>query len=113
MAARNQLLGAPPYPVEGAIKALGANIRTARLRRNITLAEIAEKVGVSRFAVANAEKGKASTSIAVYLALLWALGLLEQMTDVADPSKDSEGLTLSLAHDRTKARRSEVLDNDF
>jgi hypothetical protein len=32
MAARNPLLAAPPYEVEQALKTLGANIRTARLR---------------------------------------------------------------------------------
>jgi hypothetical protein len=37
MAARNQLLEAQPYPVEQALKRLGQNLRTARLRRNLTI----------------------------------------------------------------------------
>ena len=37
MTARNKLLTAPPYPVEKTLKGLGANLRTARLRRNLTI----------------------------------------------------------------------------
>jgi len=44
MSARNPLLAAPPYPVEKALKKLGANLRTARLRRNLTIQEVAEKI---------------------------------------------------------------------
>lgn len=36
---------APPYPVEQTIKRLGVNLRTARLRRNLTIQDVAEKIG--------------------------------------------------------------------
>src|SRR5258708_4895952 len=68
MKARNTLLGAPPYEVEAALKKLGADLRTARLRRNLTSEEAAQKIGTSRFMVADAEKGKPSTNVAVYAA---------------------------------------------
>lgn len=45
---RGHLLSAPPYEVETALKRLGADLRTARLRRNITLAEVAERIGAGR-----------------------------------------------------------------
>jgi len=76
MTARNTLIQAPPYPVERTIKRLGANLRTARLRRNLTIEEIGEKIGTGPRAVSDAEKGKVSTGIAVYTALLWAYDLL-------------------------------------
>ena len=47
------------------------------------------------------------------MALLWALGLLDQMEDVADPAKDKEGQTLALSRERTRARQSGEIDNDF
>jgi hypothetical protein len=59
------------------------------------------------------EKGKASTAIGVYVAALWALDLLEHLSSVADPTKDAEGLALALARERSKVRKTEVLDNDF
>ena len=113
MTAKNTLIQAPPYPVEQAIKRLGANLRTARLRRNLTIEEVGEKIGTGPRAVTVAEKGKVSTGIAVYTALLWAYDLLEPMSELADPAFDEEGLSLSLSKDRARARAKEGLDNDF
>jgi transcriptional regulator with XRE-family HTH domain len=113
MTARNKLLTAPPYAVEQTLKRLGANLRTARLRRNLTIAEMAERIGTGERAVADAEKGKPSTGIAVYAAMLWALDLLDQMSDVAAPERDDEGQTLALARERARARRKTALSNDF
>jgi len=113
MAARNKLLTAPPYPVEQTLKRLGANLRTARLRRNLTIDDMAQKIGTGPRAVADAEKGKPSTGIAIYAAMLWALDLLEQMADVAVPEKDEQGQALALSRERTRARPKTELDNDF
>lgn len=113
MTARNKLLTAPPYAVEKTLKGLGANLRTARLRRNLTIAEVAEKIGTGARAVADAEKGKPSTGIAVYAALLWALDLLDQLDVVASPESDQEGQTLALARERSRARPKMELSNDF
>jgi|SRR3990170_3675261 len=107
------LISSMPFAVETAIKRLGANLRVARLRRNLTLEEVAQKLGVSRYVVAHAEGGKPSTSVAVYAGLLWTYGLLDQFAELADPVKDKEGLALSLANERSRARRIETLDNDF
>ncbi|MFH1159250.1 MAG: helix-turn-helix transcriptional regulator [Pseudomonadota bacterium] len=113
MTARNPLLSAPPYPVEQALKKLGADIRTARLRRNLTIAEVAQKIGAGTRAISDAEKGKPSTSIAVYAALLWAFDLLGQLKQAADPDKDEEGKALAHAKGRRRARASGGLNNDF
>lgn len=113
MPARNPLLAAPPFAIEAALKKLGSDLRTARVRRNLTLEEVAEKIGVSRQVVARAEGGKPSVAIAVYAALLWTFRLLEGLADIADPSKDQEGLALIRAREPSKAYRSEQMDNDF
>jgi len=113
MASRNALIQAPPYPVEQAIKRLGANLRTARLRRNLTIEEVAEKIGTGPRAVSDAEKGKVSTGIAIYTALLWAYDLLGAMEDLGDPARDAEGLALARTHERARARHAEGLDDEF
>jgi len=113
MSARNHLLAAPPFPVEQALKRLGANLRTARLRRNLTIEDVAQKIGAGKRAVMDAEKGKPSTGIAAYAALLWAFDLLDQLNDVAGPTKDPEGQTLALSRERSRARAKGDLDNDF
>jgi DNA-binding XRE family transcriptional regulator len=113
MKARSPLLGAPPYQVEQTLKKLGADLKTARLRRGLTAGEAAQKIGTSRFAVAGAEKGKPSTSIAVYAALLWAYGLTDRLADVADPSEDEEGSRLALSREPVRARHRRQLSNEF
>lgn len=113
MAKKNQLLAAPPYLVEQTIKRLGSNLRTARVRRNLTIEEMAQKIGTGSRAIADAEKGKPSTGIVVYAALLWALDLLDQMEVVADPAKDQEGLTRALSREPEMARHRGEKDNDF
>jgi transcriptional regulator with XRE-family HTH domain len=92
---------------------LGANLRTARLRRGLSAQEVAERIGVDRRSVADAEKGKPSTSVAVYAAALWALGLIEQLAPVADPATDREGIALATQREPKRAPAREAFDNDF
>jgi transcriptional regulator with XRE-family HTH domain len=113
MVARNKLQTAPPFPVEQALKRLGENLRTARVRRNITIEDAAERIGTGRRAVMDAEKGKASTGIAVYAALLWLYDLLQPLEELADPLKDKEGLALEASNAPARARKSGGLSNDF
>jgi hypothetical protein len=67
---KNRLIEALSYPVEQALKKLGANLRTARVCRGLAIADLGERIGaVPR--VIDAGQGKAITGIAVYTALLW------------------------------------------
>ena len=98
--------GLPP-PVDEALHKLGVNLKTARVRRGLTMQEVAEKIGVSRQLVADAERGKPTTGVAVYVAVLWDLGLLDQLADVADPGQDKVGLMGALLQGRQRGRRSD------
>ena len=113
MVARNKLQLAPPFPVQQALKRLGENLRTARIRRNLTIDDAAERIGTGPRAVMEAEKGKASTGIVVYTALLWLYDLLQPFEELADPLKDQEGISLQAAKEPRRARKSGGLDNDF
>jgi transcriptional regulator with XRE-family HTH domain len=113
MPPRNQLTAATPYAVEAALKKLGGNIRTARLRRNLSLAEVAAKVGVERHAVADAERGKSGTGVGIYVGILWALNLLPMLDRVADPTSDEEGLAFAGHDERERARKSGGPSNAF
>ena len=105
--------GDAPSPSFLALDRLGANIRIARLRRRLTQAELAERIGVSRFVVADVERGKATTGVAVYIGALWALGLGDQLRSVGDPSLDKEGMALEIGRAGKRARRPQTLDDDF
>jgi transcriptional regulator with XRE-family HTH domain len=109
MVARNKLQASPPVPVEQALKRLGDNLRTARVRRNVTIEDVAERIGTGPRAVMDAEKGKPSTGIVVYLALLWLYDLLSPFEKLADPLGDKQGLSLAAAKAPTRARKSRRL----
>lgn len=103
----------PPAAVQEALERLGRNIRTARLRRKLPQEKLAQRMGVSRFVVADIEKGKPTTGIAAYMGALWVLGLLTHMRDVADPERDEEGKTLERARSPKTARSRRVLSDEF
>lgn len=103
----------PPAAVTDTLARFGRNIRIARLRRRLTQLELARRVGVSRFVVADLERGKPSTGIAAYLGALWVLGLLDQMVDVADPDRDSEGVLLDRLRGPKRGSTRKPLDDDF
>ncbi len=109
MSRRSLIVQQPPAALEQALVRLGRDIRTARLRRNWRLDDLAGRMGVSRFTVADVEKGKPGTSAAA----LWALGLLDQLAPVADPDHDSVGKTLEAARAPRVARRTRLLDDNF
>jgi DNA-binding XRE family transcriptional regulator len=113
MSKRNTLSLAPPYMVERSLTTLGANLRTARLRRNLKMQDVAEKIGVGRHVISDAENGKASTSIAVYAAMLWVFGMADQLAQIADPDADDEGKALESARLPTRARQQRTLNDDF
>jgi transcriptional regulator with XRE-family HTH domain len=102
-----------PAAVEEALIRLGRNIRTARLRRRLTREDLAGRIGVSRQVLAQIEKGKPTTAVAAYLGALWALGLLNQLREVADPDRDEEGKILERARSPKSAPKRRKMDDDF
>lgn len=113
MTKRNTLSKAPPLEVETALKQLGAKLRTARLARNISIEAVATKIGVGYRAVATAEAGKPGTAAAVYFALMWAYGLIDQMADLADPARDEIVQRSIHAREHAYPTTKGALDNDF
>jgi transcriptional regulator with XRE-family HTH domain len=111
MSRKNALTTAPPFEVEQALRRLGINLRTARLRRNLTLEVVASKIGTGVRAVRDAEAGRPGSSAAVYAALLWAYDLLLPLAEIADPAQDKEGLAKE--RQRKHAYPTKALDNDF
>jgi transcriptional regulator with XRE-family HTH domain len=102
-----------PAAVGETLERLGGNIHTARVRRKLTQEELARRMGVSRFVVADIEKGKPTTGIAAYMGALWVLGLLDHMREVADPSRDEEGTILERARSPKTARGRRTLSDEF
>jgi len=83
-----------PLAVVTTIEQLGKRLRLARQRRRIKLRDLAARAGVAYETARAAEHGALSSSIAVYVALAWAMGLEHEFGPLLDPDRDSEGLTL-------------------
>ena len=114
MSKPSRISQSPPAAVEATLKQIGQNIRTARLRRNLRLQDLAERIGLSRYVMSDIEKGKPTTAVAAYIGALWALGLTHGLNTLADPDLDAEGKALEARNaPQTAGKRRRPLDNDF
>jgi len=113
MTRKNPLTASPPILVEKALRELGGRLRAARLARNLTLDSVARKIGIGRKSVADAELGKPGVSAAVYVALLWAYDLLDDLKVAADPGRDLIAQTMLRDRERARPNQRRALDNDF
>lgn len=57
------------------LQTLGENIKLARLRRKLTMSQVAERAGISRPTLSALEKGSPAVSLGVVLQVLLVLGL--------------------------------------
>lgn len=57
------------------LEAVGENIKLARLRRKLTMKQVAERAGVSRPTISTLEKGNPAISLGIVLKVLIVLGL--------------------------------------
>ena len=83
-----------PLPVKRALAKLGADMKSARLRRRITTTLMAERAFVARSTLQKVEQGDPGVSLGVYATVLFILGLSERIAELADVGTDSVGLQL-------------------
>jgi len=80
--------------VKSALERLGQDIRNARLRRSIAVADLAVRAGTSPSSIARLERGDPGVAIGTLGDVLVVLGLLERLADLIDIRKDDLGLAL-------------------
>ena len=72
----------------------GKDLATARRKRRLTIAMMAERTGVSKNTYIRIERGDASVAMGAYAMALFSLGLGAGIGDLADPANDKTGLLL-------------------
>ncbi len=77
-----------------ALQSMGANVKTARLKRRISVKDFAERIGVSESTVIRLEKGDNGVSIGALAMACLVLGELERISDFLDAGSDDTGLLL-------------------
>ena len=76
-----------PRKLEEKMKVVGEQIKLARLRRDLSLAQVAERATCSPLTVSRIEKGSPTVAIGIYLRVLYALQLDD---DILLLAKDDE-----------------------
>ncbi len=87
-----------PVPVRRALRKLGSNIRDARLRRRIPVAVAAERASIGRSTLNRVENGDPNVALGIYATVLFVLGLVDRIADLADARNDPTGLQLEEEH---------------
>lgn len=106
MAAKPERHSASPIPVRRALRKLGHDIRDARRRRRIPVAIMAGRASISRMTLSKVEKGEPGVAMGTYATVLFVLGMVDRLADLADSRNDAVGLALEEEHLPQRIRRT-------
>ena len=84
----------PPLSVRRSLVKLGEDIKTARLKRRIPMALLAERAFIGLSTLEKIQKGDPGVSIGSYAAVIFSLGMGAPFGDLLDPGDDETGLAL-------------------
>ena len=86
---------------------VGEQIKLARLRRDLSIAQVAERATVSDLSVFRVEKGLPTVSVGIYLRVLYALQLEDDILLLAKNDKMGQGLQDLTLKKRKRASKKE------
>ena len=81
-----------PRKLEEKMKVVGEQIRLARLRRDLSIAQVAERATCSPVTISRVEKGAPTVAIGIYLRVLYALQLDDDILLLAKKDEIGRGL---------------------
>lgn len=80
-----------PIPVNKALKKLGSDLKEARIKRQITMALVEERAGITHITLSKIEKGDSGVSLGNYAKVMFVLGLIDNLYNLANPDNDAVG----------------------
>lgn len=83
-----------PIPVKRAVSKLGQDMKDARRRRRIPTQLMAERASISRDTLHKIERGEPTVALCHYAKVLFVLGMLDRIHDLADIQFDKMGQQL-------------------
>ena len=101
------------FGVEELLQQVGQNIKTARIRRNLTILELANRVHVDERTISRLEKGDPSINFKNLVTVLMVLGLEGSVFYLSDPNADELGRALELKKYPKRVRKMDQLSDDF
>ena len=96
-----------PRKLEDKMKVVGEQIRLARLRRDLSIAQVAERATCSPVTISRVEKGAPTVAIGIYLRVLYALQLDDDILLLAQ--KDEIGRELQDLRLKQRERASKKM----
>lgn len=94
-----------PRKLEEKMKVVGEQIKLVRLRRDLSLTQVAERATCSPLTVSRIEKGTPTVAIGIYLRVLYALQLDDDILLLAKEDKlgrQIQDMELSTRHHASK-----------
>lgn len=101
--AKNTMGTRLPRKLEQKMAIMGEQIKLARLRRQLTIAQVAERATCSPLTINRIEKGSPTVSIGIYARVLYALQLDDDLLLIA--KEDTLGRTLQDLRLTSKSKR--------
>jgi len=83
-----------PIPVKRSLAQLGEDIRNARRRRRIQTQVMAERASITRMTLYRIERGDARVAMGSYATVLFVLGMLDRLGQIAAATEDRLGMDL-------------------
>lgn len=96
-----------PRKLQEKMRVVGEQIRLARLRRNLSMAQVADRAGCSLMTLARIERGAATVAIGIYLRVLYALQLEDDILLLAREDELGRRLQDLSLTDRKRASKKE------
>jgi transcriptional regulator with XRE-family HTH domain len=93
---RSSVYDVLPSKLHLGLTKFGGDIAVARKKRNLTMAMMCERLGVSKSTYLRVEKGDPTVALGVYAMALFVLGFGNALGDLIDPRRDDQGLVLDL-----------------
>lgn len=99
-----------PIPVRRALLKLGHDIKDARRRRRIPVMIAAQRASISRTTLVKIEKGDPGVAMGLYATVLFVLGMIGPLAEIADLSNDPVGRQLEEEHlpQRIRGKRKQI-----
>ncbi len=91
---RSAVLDVLPPRLKRSLAKFGRDLAVARRKRRLTLAMMAERVGVSKATYQRLEKGDPTVAFGAYAMALFVLGFGDAFANLADAADDQLGLSL-------------------
>ena len=105
---RSTVSDSMPPQVRRSLAKLGSDIALARRKRSLTVAMMAERLGVAKSTYGRLEKGDPTVAMGSYAMALFVLGVGDGLGLLADAGRDDLGLMLDEARVPKRVRIRKV-----